>query len=522
MPEQSFRFRRGLAVVAAGALIALTSVRLDVQGLYYDELHQATAAFAYVGQPAPMFNVTQVLGLPALTMHYSGAIKTGLFGVYLRATGAPFSASSWRWLGILIAASGLAAFCLLARGAMPVTIGIVALLVVTDVNLLLSVRHDWGPVAVSLALRLILLALCLRRGMEGPGPREAFGIGVLCGVIMFDKLSGAVLVLPVVVLLTLMSSGATWAKLRAFGLGFAIGLLPLVFLNARSLLTSGELISLGNVPEKLEVPLERLALRYLRLASGGFVQNLILGRQATWTPWFEGYALLATLVGAVVAATRVNVSASRMILGLTAAWILVGLQMPLLPSTTSVHHWILGTPFHYAAVGVAFGSLRAHRTVLRRVASACLLILIVGRVASVLALERHLLEGATSDDFDPALTRLGALASQEPEDVIFVATTWGVATQIACFSNGRPNRVVEAFWRDEPGDRVPALLDQHPHARVVYLVAWNKPLGLPDRRPAIEADFAANRRVREEPVPAPFQALTSLSFRRFVVHGRAP
>lgn len=517
MPEPSVRPRLVLAIIAAAALIALTSARLDVQGLHYDEVHQATAAFAYVGQPAPMFNVAQVLGLPALTMNYSGAIKTGVYGAYLRGTGASFTASSWRWLGILVAASGLAVFCLLARGAPLLTTGIVALLVVTDVNLLVSVRHDWGPVVVSLALRLILLAVYLRRGTEGPGPREALGIGVLCGVIVFDKLSGAVLVPPVVMLLLLTGSGARWARMRSFGLGLAVGLLPLIFLNARSLMASGHLISLGNVPEKLDLPLERLAVRYLRLAAGGFIQNLILGRPATWAPWFEGYALLAALVGTAVAAIRAKVPATRMILGFMAAWILVGLQMPLLPSTTSVHHWILGTPFHYAALGVAFGDLKVRRAAWGWVWSACLLVLVAGRVPSVIAMERHLLEGAASADFDPALTRLGQLAAREPDDVMFVATTWGVATQIVCFSNGRPDRVVESFWRDDPENQVSRLLERHPRLRVFYLVAWNKPTGAPNRREAVEAHFAASRDVREDTVPAPLLALTSLSIRRFVV-----
>jgi hypothetical protein len=36
-----------LSLAAAALFVALAALRLDRQGPYYDELHQATAAFAY-------------------------------------------------------------------------------------------------------------------------------------------------------------------------------------------------------------------------------------------------------------------------------------------------------------------------------------------------------------------------------------------------------------------------------------------------------------------------------------------
>src|SRR4051794_21579117 len=61
--------------------ILLTSHHLDSQGLYYDELHQATAAFTYLGKHPTMFNY-EFHGISVLNMSYSGAIKSNIYGLY--------------------------------------------------------------------------------------------------------------------------------------------------------------------------------------------------------------------------------------------------------------------------------------------------------------------------------------------------------------------------------------------------------------------------------------------------------
>lgn len=515
-----------VAVAAACALLALAGNRIEQQGLYYDELFQATAAFAYIGQPAPMFNVAQIRGLPALNMHYSGAIKTGMYGLYLRASGARFSVASWRWVGMILAAVGLAVFCLITRRGVPVVaIALLVMLVVTDANLLLSVRHDQGPVALSLALRLVLLGLLIRRGPAGPGVGDAAAIGLLLGLMVFEKLSSVVLVLPVGAFVLICGHGSVLARLRALAIGGLVGALPLIWLNAQSLLQSRDLVSLGNVPAKVHVP--NFPLRYLRLGAGGYVQNFILGRPPQWTFIVEGYALAATLAATVVAALllwrRVEYRrVARQVLALLGVWLVIGLEMPLLPSTTMVHHWILGTPFHYAAVALLVGLLTQSRgasaAMTRPVGlvAALAVVVLAARMPSVATLERHLSEGAASEAFDPSLTRLGELAANEPSDVLFVATTWGVATQIVCLSNGQPDRVVEAFWRYGPDDRLPRLLDQYPGKRVFYLVAMNRATDAPGHRQDIDMDFATSRAVAEEPVPAPLSALQSVTLRRYL------
>lgn len=515
-----------VAAAAAAALLLLAGNRIEEQGLYYDELFQAPAAFAYVGRPAQMFNVAQIGGLPALNMNYAGAIKSAAYGLYLRAFRAPFTVRSWRWFGILVAAASLSAFCLIARRGVPaVATGLIAVLVVTDANLLLCVRTDLGGVALSLAMRLVILGLMLRRGTAGPGPSEAAGIGVLLGLIVFDKLSGAVIVVPVAAWVLVCGSGSATARMRALALGACVGALPLVWLNAQSLLDGHGLVSLGNVPAKL--PMQNFARRYLRLGAGAYVQDFILGRPVVWTHIFEGYVLAIALGATVWAAALMHRldehrRTARQVLGLLAIWLTIGLEMPLLPSTTNVYHWILGTPFHYAAVAMLLGQLRAQAgaTVgLRqhaRLVTALVALLLAGRVASVSTMERHLADGAASAAFDPSFTRLGQIAAAESDEVLFVATTWGVATQIVCLSNGQTDRVVEAFWRYGPDDRLPRLLEQHPSKRVFYLVAMNRPTGAPNHRQLIERDFASSAALVEEPSPLEMAALDAVTVRRFV------
>src|SRR5512132_4167100 len=90
----------GLSLLPAMVFLWLATVRLDAQGLYYDELHQAAGAFTYLGSPPEYFALFTVRGIPLLNMHYSGAIKTAVYGLYLRFVRPEFSVLSWRLVGI--------------------------------------------------------------------------------------------------------------------------------------------------------------------------------------------------------------------------------------------------------------------------------------------------------------------------------------------------------------------------------------------------------------------------------------
>src|SRR6476646_10129857 len=94
-----------VGVAAALLFVALSTWNLAAQGLYQDEVLQASGSFAYVG--GPRIGVLVVGGVPLLNNSYLGAIKTGLYGVYLRLSGNGFSVISWRLFPILSVAVGL-------------------------------------------------------------------------------------------------------------------------------------------------------------------------------------------------------------------------------------------------------------------------------------------------------------------------------------------------------------------------------------------------------------------------------
>src|SRR5262245_53759065 len=234
----------GGAIVAC-AFLALASVGLDRQGLDYDEVHQAPAAFFYVGgQPAMFAHSFQ--GVPILNMRYSGAIKSTLYGLYLRFGGGRFTVASWRLLGLGLVAAGVFAFGWTAAAWLPMSSAVLfGALFLTDASVLLMARHDWGPIALSLALRLAFLSawVALHRN---PTPARCVVAGVMLGVALFEKLSAVVLMVPFVILLWELRTSLprVW---KAAGAGLALGALPLLLVNLGTLLLGSGLISLADV-----------------------------------------------------------------------------------------------------------------------------------------------------------------------------------------------------------------------------------------------------------------------------------
>jgi hypothetical protein len=72
-----------------------------------------------------------------------------------------------------------------------------------------------------------------------------------------------------------------------------------------------------------------------------------------------------------------------------------------------------------------------------------------------------------------------------------VATDWGVGNQILCFNDGKPGRVVEAFW-DERGLDVPEMTAAINGARTLYLVRLRRATGLFPATAGIEREIAAD------------------------------
>lgn len=518
------RWDIALGLAAAIAFAILAGVRLTAQGPEYDELHQAVGAFTWIGAAPPASFCLDFEGICVLTTTYSAAIKTHLYGLFLRLSGRGFDLADWRWLGILLVA---AAFLLFAAGAHPVLgrreIALLLLLLLTDGSLLLLDRFDWGPVALAFLLRMALIAVWLRaEASDPPRPRNTFILGALAGLATFEKLSSCVLVLAVAAMILGDRRRRSRRHLAAGLLGLTVGALPLVLVNLGWLAKKGELISLQHLRGDPRLGAPKLVYELLILGYGGRVREFVLGLSPpAWAEIGEG-GLLATILVLVlyVSLRRAGEPALRRAGIALAAWAAVGVGLWAMPRATGAHHWILATPFQYLAIVLALRAFRWRETSgARRIAGVTLAVLTTVwlglRLAALGSLESTLRHGSASEYWDPSLAQLGRFAARRPPGTLFVATDWGVGTQILCFTNGRPSRLVEPFW-DPRGIDVPAMAAAIDGARTLYLVRLRRGTSLFPATARIEREISANPAWREA-VPEPeTSGWRSVSLRKYV------
>src|SRR4029453_14294195 len=183
-------------------------------------------------------------------------------------------------------------------------------------------------------------------------------------------------------------------------------------------------------------------------------------------------------------------------------------------------HWILVTPFQYLAIALALRALPWRETGRgRRIAGLTLAVLTtlwLGlRLAALGSLENALRHGKAPEAWDPPLAALGQFAARRPPGTLFVATDWGVGTQILCFVNGRPGRIVEPFWDDRGGGgpEIAAAIDgAHP----LYLVRLRRETGLFPITARIEREIAADPLWREVLPEEETSTWRALSLRKYV------
>jgi len=523
----------GLGLAAAVLFVLLASVRIEAQGPQYDELHQAVGAFTWLGAPPPPIFCRAFHGVCILNMPYSGAIKTNLYGAWLRLTGARFTLASWRLFGILLIAAGIVLFCVLAGPALPPwTMAVFLALLLTDGTVLLAGRSDWGPVALSLTIRLALLGLWIgSEAGEGPSVRSSMGLGGLVGFAAFEKLSALVLVLPLAAMVLGSPRRRERRHLLAVVAGFTAGALPLAAVHLGALVVRGQPISLGGGPGMERSPAGFLAFvgDYLALGQGATVRSFVLGLDGL--PRLE--ILEAAIAAAVCAAVFAIVTAMAVgregrtsqpsIRGAGIALVGYGavcLGLYFLPRPTWVHHWLLGTPFQYAAVALALPALS--RGIGRQKALGITLAVLTAlwlamRLPGLVQTERALAAGRASSSWDPSLAEIGRFAADREKGTIFIASDWGVATQILAFSGGRPGLVYEPFWRYQGPEQL-RTLEEESGARVLYLVRLRDPQRtVPGAMERIEHDLLDDPRWREVPVEAGAARLRQVFVRKLVL-----
>ena len=508
-----------LGLIVAIVFLGLSMTRLDGQGLYYDEAHQAPAAFFYIGEHPSLFTYP-IFGVPVLNMAYTGAIKSAVYGVYLRTFGGHFTVYSWRLLGLLFVAFGL--FFFYRTGATwPLWSSILfGVLFLTDTSVLLMARHDWGPVALSLGLRLAFLGLWIALDSE-PTQAKGFLAGFIVGIAIFEKLSAVVLIIPFSLLLWSLRRRSR-GVLNTAVTGFVLGTLPLLLVNLASYIRGAGLISLAEVKSVRAFHLQdaiNFAREFLALGQGVGVRELVLGDSATASVRVEVLLVLILMAIVLVAVWRRTEDPegnrwTRLAACCASSYILIALALFLFPQQTDLHHWILGTPFQYAAIAATFTGLRSQR-VLQTGLVASVLALAVVRVPNVVAVEQQLEAGKASQRFDPEFTRVAEISAAKSANAAFVAADWGMATQLYCMNNGKPDSVYETYWGQDPAGNMQEVLKRTMKPEVYVLVAGISPQ-FADASAAILQAVTKAPDWQEMPVDKEFDGLHRIRVRKFV------
>jgi len=482
-----------VGLLVAIAFCAATVFHLDAQGAFYDELHQAPAAFHYVGKHPVLF--TRIFfGRPTFNMTYSGAIKSAMYGLFLKYLHPHFSIYSWRLFGILFVAAGLVSFYFIVGPSLPAaTLICFAMLLLTDVTVIILTRHDWAPIALALALRLVFLATWLSIELEQDALYRYSVAGFIVGVAVFEKLSSVVLLVPLLILLLRSRWRSAWIVSAA---GLLLGVLPLLQANTHTYRTTGTFISLSDVVEKQHPisfnELGSYGFQYLSLGAGElarynlmeeFTGSFFVIADATFT-----VILLVVIGGAILLLPKNRLI--RLAAVMAATYVLIAAGLFFLPHPTYFHHWILGTPFQYCAIALALPVLNTmsskkipHAAIYRLIFVVSLVGLIAIRLPNVAGMERSLVSGKASPGFSPAFSRLADLASIKKGTSFFIAADWGTANQIYCGADGDDDIVGEPLGRADP---IRAALDMAAATKkpILYVVRS----GLP--QPATETSAA--------------------------------
>ena len=510
-----------MGALGCAALVTLTAIHLDSQGISYDELHQAPAAFCYVGSHPPMFTHAY-RGIPLLNMTYSAAIKSGVYGAYLRYISPHFSIVAWRSIGIAFVAAALFFFFTIAGPSLPLQSAFVFLcLFLSDVSVIVMTRHDSGPTALAQALRLVFLALWLSIALVEPDDYKLALAGFVAGISIWEKLSSVVLLAPLCILLLTISKRRKGAWLPA-ALGLFAGTLPLLVTNVGSYAAGKGLISLRDAsPDRAPISFQGLAgyaYNFLSLGQGHIARVSVMGDASGRSLGrAEAFLIGALMLGVCLAALRAGRSNRLMVLAATmaGAYASLAVALAILPRRTLAHHWIIGTPFQYAAIALAVGGLKAHRASGRLLLAACVCLVAI-RAPALVETERSFVSGKSSTAYDPAFKRLARLAAVKSQDAAFIASDWGSATQIYCGTDGRADSVYEPFWSTSPG-RAAMEIAEKTQKRTLYVVTTGMgPPQLAEASSAILDSMARAPGWQSVPVESDFANLGPVHVRKLV------
>ncbi len=183
------------------------------------------------------------------------------------------------------------------------------------------------------------------------------------------------------------------------------------------------------------------------------MREFILGQAQAWLSPLECGLLSAAGLGALIVIVRGwrSSKALRSAGVLLTGYLALAVGLRLIPLNTGVHHWVMGSPFQYAALALAAGELlsqpRAQAGQLtRRLTGVGLGVFLLFRLTSLTLTEVSLARGDSSIVWDPSLTTAAQFAAEHRADSLFISANWGTANQILCFANGDADAVIQTGW----------------------------------------------------------------------------
>ncbi len=396
---------RRFALFLYPLLLALGFIFLACSGISRLGIQTDEALFAgAIYPPFPEQRCIQVFGLqvPLMVFDYIGSLKSALYVPIFAMFGV--SATTVRIPAILIgAATILICFVLMQRLLGARAAWIAALLLAADPMFLLTVRGDWGPVALQIALKAAALLALVRFG-ETLRPRWLAAGFFFLGLGLWDK------ALFVWSLVGLAGGGGALFARRIAGLvtrgraltailAFLAGCSPLLVYNVRNdwvTFRGNSGLSLKDSGKKLRVlhmTLSGEALRgYMaRAEPGGFEREpsgtlesasvRLATSKALPRSNFLPHLLLPCLL-LVVLVRGTHGGASRFFL---AAGLITWLMMLITHHAGgAVHHTILIYPFPQMFIGAVLSSLAEKRRVMKSLISVAVGIVACSGIATTL------------------------------------------------------------------------------------------------------------------------------------------
>src|SRR3989338_342743 len=444
-----------ITIFFTGLFFFISTINLDAQGLYYDEVNFAPPALTFRGINSDYSVSTSFKGLPVFILSYQGAVMSYPYGIYLKLFNQDFSVLSWRLYGIIIWSFSLLFFSIFSSKFLrtyQLTIFLAFLL--TDISLILAIRFNQGPVLIPLVTDLIIILAAVkisrRNILRG---WELFFLGFSIGLAIYAKFSSYPLILPLLLMLIYLSIKKYINKkglLTVIG-GFLIGSFPISIYNLHSLLLYGSLFSFYSIENSHLLGWKDLLNKFILLLTSSTGNDLYERVFDEKVPNFfnllEIFFLYFFILLTFASILSFKKSRTSITFYLFTSCILSFLLLYISPMQIYTRHTLILAPFLYFSISTFFESLSKNLTGSIKFLKICsmtlLLLWIAIRIIQTYQLFQNFMVGKYSMAFHPDYTKLGKFAEKKSDDSLFITADWGFGHQLFLLTGGKEKTVYE-------------------------------------------------------------------------------